>query len=505
MHNTVLTMKQCCSPLAGAGAVNNEKETSSAYRGNVRGMKLHNNSAHIATFQEMNLPDALLTALEKMNIQKPTPVQSQAIPASLDSSDVIAIAQTGSGKTLAFALSLLTTLQNKPKARALVLVPSREMAQQIYKVFLELCAEMPVSVCLAIGGTTGSKQANQLKKNPRLIIATPGRMNDHLLTNKLLLQNVEVVVLDEADRMLDMGFAPQLRAIQDTMRGQRQTMMFAASFAENVKEIAKIFMKPDVTLVRTDKAEAPVGTLEQKVIFIDRSLKNDRLLDELNATKGGVIVFTGNQESCEFIGRYLKEYGFKTDLIHGALSQGHRNRVIREFREEKIRIVVATDLLARGLDVPHVDHVINFDLPFQSEDFLHRIGRTARAGRDGQAITFITPSDFRMYRRIKSYLEGAQEIKINPNFAFIDRSKNGDHAKSTFSSKRSPDKSKRSPDFKKTSAPKKYSDSGKVGKKATEFDKPAKSYVKSAKSAKKINPLAGKSYASKKGGLSKKR
>ena len=475
-------------------------------------MKLLNSSAHAASFQDMNIPSALLSALEKMNIKKPTPIQSQAIPASLDRSDVIAIAQTGSGKTLAFALSLLTTLHHKPQARALILVPSREMAQQIYKVFLELCAEMPVSVCLAIGGTTGSKQANQLKKNPRVIIATPGRMNDHLLTNKLLLQNVEVVVLDEADRMLDMGFAPQLRAIQDTMRGARQTMMFAASFAESVKEIAKIFMKPEVVLVRTDDAEAPVGTLKQKVLFIDRSLKNDRLLDELNATKGGVIVFTGNQESCEFIGRYLKEYGFKTDLIHGALSQGHRNRVIREFREGKIRIVVATDLLARGLDVPHVDHVINFDLPFQAEDFLHRIGRTARAGREGQAITFITPSDFRMYRRIKNYLEGAQEIKLNPNFTFIDRSKNSAGGRSSSSNTKFGAKL-RSSDNKRTGL-KKFASSDKTPDKAAPSGKGLgiprkigeKSFAKpTTKSGKKINPLAGKSYGAKKGGFAKKR
>nr|BFD58173.1 DEAD/DEAH box helicase [Bdellovibrio sp. CKG001] len=386
-------------------------------------MKLHTSSHKAKTFQEMNLAPALMTALQKMKISKPTPVQSQAIPVGLEGSDLIAIAQTGSGKTLAFALSLLTTLHQKPQARALILVPSREMAQQIYKVFLELCTEMPVSVCLAIGGSTGSKQANQLKKNPRLIIATPGRMNDHLSTNKLLLQHVEIIVLDEADRMLDMGFAPQLKTIQNTLRGPRQTMMYSASFGSNVEAIAKLFMRNDVTMIRSEKAEAPVSSLKQKVLFLDRTMKNDRLLDELNATRGGVIVFTGNQESCEAVGSYLQEYGFSADLIHGGLSQGQRNRVVRAFRDGELRIVVATDLLARGLDVPHVDHVVNFDLPFQPEDFLHRIGRTARAGRAGEAITFVTPSDTRMYGRIKGYLQGAEEIKVDPRFSFIDRSK----------------------------------------------------------------------------------
>lgn len=386
-------------------------------------MKLKSTTAFVKSFRDMNLAPALMTALEKMKISKPTPIQSQAIPASLDGSDVIGIAQTGSGKTLAFALSLLTTLSHKPEARALVLVPTREMAQQIHKVFLELCAEMPVSACLIMGGTTGSKQANQLKKNPRLIIATPGRMNDHLITNKLLLQNVEIVVLDEADRMLDMGFAPQLRFIQTTLRGSHQTLMFSASFGTQVQSIAQLFLKSKAVLIRSEKAEAPVSSLQQKVLFLDRSMKKDRLLDELNATKGGVIIFAGNQENCEDVGQYLKEYGFAADFIHGGLSQGQRNRVVRGFREGVLRILVATDLLARGLDVPHIHHVISFDLPFQPEDFLHRIGRTARAGRGGQAITFVTPSDTRMYRRIQSYLQGAEEIKVDPRFSFIDRSK----------------------------------------------------------------------------------
>jgi superfamily II DNA/RNA helicase len=363
----------------------------------------------------------LLAALEKIEISKPTRIQSEAIPTGQTGADLIAVAQTGSGKTLAYSLSALDKLLSKPDSRALILAPSREMAQQIYNVLLSLCADLPISVCLAIGGTTGSKQANQLKKHPRVIIATPGRMNDHLTGNKLLLQNVEIVVIDEADRMLDMGFAPQLKSIQNTLRGQRQTMMFSASFSQSVESIAQLFMQHKVVMIRSEKSEAPVSTLKQKVIFLDRSIKNDRLLDELNATKSGVIVFTGSQESCEFVGAHLKEYGYSIDLLHGGLSQGHRNRVVREFREGELRILVATDLLARGIDIPHVDHVLNYDLPFKEEDFLHRIGRTARAGRTGMAITFITPSDRRMYEKIKPTLAGAKEIKALPNFSFIDR------------------------------------------------------------------------------------
>ncbi|MBK7889606.1 MAG: DEAD/DEAH box helicase [Bdellovibrionales bacterium] len=374
----------------------------------------------ISRFEDMSLAPELLPALEKMAISVPTEVQSAVIPTALQGGDVIAVAQTGSGKTLAYALSILTKLAAKPEARALVMAPSREMAQQIHKVFLDLCEGLPVSACLAIGGVTGSKQASQLKKNPRLIVATPGRMNDHLLSNKLLLQGVEIIVIDEADRMLDMGFAPQLKSIQKTLRGPQQTLMFSASFSQKIEAIAEVFMRHEVHMIRVGDAEAPVTELTQKVLYISREKKNDRLLDELNATMGGVIVFCGNQGRCEEVAEYLESYGFNSDLIHGDLTQGHRNRVIREFRAGEIRIVVATDLLARGLDVPHVEHVINFDLPYQSEDFLHRIGRTARAGRSGHAITFVTPQDARSFRKIKPYLEGAEEVKVDPQFRFIE-------------------------------------------------------------------------------------
>lgn len=384
-------------------------------------MKLQNSTLRLNTFREMALSPVLMTALGKMAITKPTEVQSRAIPEGLKGADLIVVAQTGSGKTLAFALPILTFLEKNPEARALVLAPSREMAQQIHKVFSDLCAELPVSCSLVIGGIPSVKQVNSLKKKPRLIIGTPGRLNDHLIGNKLLLQNVEYIVIDEADRMLDMGFAPQLENIQRTLRTKTQTLMFSASFNPSVEAVAQKFMSKTPLMIRSAQAEKPVASLTQKILYIDKFAKNDRLLDELNATKGGVIVFCGNQGSCERMGQYLEEYGYSTDLIHGGLSQGHRNRVVRQFREGTIRIIVATDLLARGIDVPHVDHVINFDLPFQAEDFLHRIGRTARAGRSGNAITFVTSGDTKMYQKIKPYLQGANEVKVTENFSFIER------------------------------------------------------------------------------------
>lgn len=372
-------------------------------------------------FSSLGLSEELLGCLKKMNIVRPTDVQSQAIPLGLAGNDLIAIAQTGSGKTLAFALVLLSRLQQNPAARGLILTPTRETAQQVYRVCVELSALLPVSNCLLIGGVPGQKQMNQLRKNPRVIVATPGRLNDHLQTNKLLLQNVEVVIIDEADRMLDMGFAPQIHQVQKTLRGPRQTLMFSASFAKNVETLAKTFLRGEAKVLRANDAEAPVKTLAQDVLFMDREQKNDRLLDELNGEEGAALVFTGSQERCDEVGQLLKDYGYASDWIHGGLTQGHRNRVVQGMRDGTLRILVATDLLARGLDLPLVSLVINYDLPFKAEDFLHRIGRTARAGRGGRAVTFITPSDLKMFRQIKPMLGPAKELKLDPRFKFIDR------------------------------------------------------------------------------------
>jgi superfamily II DNA/RNA helicase len=275
-------------------------------------------------------------------------------------------------------------------------------------------------LCLTVAGTPIPTQTSQLKKNPRIIIATPGRIGEHLQNNKLLLKGLTHLVLDEADRMLDLGFEPQLKFIQSTLRGSWQTLMFAASFGPKAEPIAKLFMRPEAVLIRSAAAERPVESLTQKVYFLSPSQKNNRLLDEVKKMKGGVIIFTDSMESCVSIGRLLEHHKFSSDFVHGDMNPGHRNRVLREFRQEQIQILVTTDLLARGIDVAHVNHIINYELPYKSEDFLHRIGRTARAGRTGNAVTFITANDGRAYRKIKSYLAGAVEEKLATNFKFID-------------------------------------------------------------------------------------
>jgi superfamily II DNA/RNA helicase len=375
-----------------------------------------------ATFSDLGVKPPLIEALAAQQITMPTEIQRDAIPVALTGADLIAIAQTGSGKTLAYALAVVTRLEQSPASRALILSPSRETAEQVYNVFMQICAGTSLSISLAATGAPLAKQAKELNKNPRIIVGTPGRLNDHLANNKLLLKGLQILVVDEADRMLDLGFEEQLRFIQSTLRGERQTLMFAASFGAWAETVAKPFMRSDSVQIRSAAAGAPVATLSQKVFFLKPGQKQNRLLDELKGLKGGVIIFADSQESCVALGRLLGHHGFSSEFVHGNMNPGHRNRVLREFREEKIKIMVTTDLFARGLDVPTIQTVISYDLPYRGEEFLHRIGRTARAGRDGVAITFITPTDGRTYRRLKQYLTGAVETYLTENFEFEERS-----------------------------------------------------------------------------------
>lgn len=384
-------------------------------------MNLQTSEIRINSFEGMGLSDKIVSFLKHHGMGKPTEVQSRAIPLGLAGSDLIAVAQTGSGKTLAFVLPILVALDKKTDSRAIIFAPSREMAQQIYRVFIDFAEITGIEPCLVIGGLPNDKQVSALRKHPKVIIATPGRMNDHLLTNKLLLKNVDVVVLDEADRMLDMGFAPQLESIRKTMRGHRQTLMFSASFNPSVEKIASGFFLQEPFMVRAAQAEEPVAQLKQRILFLDKKDKNDQLILELRNTKKSVLVFAADQKRCEYIGQHLKDNGFASDLVHGGMTQGHRNRVVREFREGKNRILVATDLLARGLDVPEVGTVINLDFPFQPEDYLHRIGRTARAGRTGRAVTFVTQLDHEGFKKIEGYIVGAELIKLDANFKFMEK------------------------------------------------------------------------------------
>lgn len=373
------------------------------------------------SFSSLGILPSLIQKLESQSITVPTTIQAEAIPAVLLKSDLIAISQTGSGKTYAYLLPLLTMLEQNPNSRALVLSPTRETAEQIQRVLGFLTDDLTLTTGLAITGVSVAAQMKELKKNPRLILATPGRMNEHLKENKLLLKGLTCLVLDEADRMLDLGFEAQLNFIQSTLRGERQTLLFAATFGSWAESAARLFMRPNPKILRSESAGTPVATIQQKVYFLNQTQKERRLIDELRKTKVGVIVFCESQESTVSVGRYLAHHQFSSEFVHGDMNPGHRNRVLREFREQKFRILVTTDILARGLDIPFIELVLSYDLPYRGEEYLHRIGRTARAGRRGTAITFVSPTDGRTYRRLKQYLIGAEEETLAAGFKFLDR------------------------------------------------------------------------------------
>lgn len=379
-------------------------------------MKFLKSDLIVNSFEEMALVPYLAVALEKLKIQTPTEIQKRATPLAMSGSDFVGVAQTGSGKTLVYAASILTQLSKDPAARALILTPSRETADQIFQVFNSLIGEEKVTRALVIAGQPMKEQTSQLKKNPRVIVATPGRLLEHLAGNKLLLQKLSTMVIDEADRMLDEGFGPQLKEIKSTLRGNFQTMMFGASFDRGAEKFSQEFFRPESFMVKTDGAEKPVENLRQVVMFIDQGSKNDRVMDALREIKGQAIIFVNNQPNSEVVHKHLLANNIAVDVVHGAFEHKHRERVIRDFRNEKFRVLVTTDLIARGLDFQNITLVINFDLPNENEDFLHRIGRTARAGKRGMAITLISRYDERLYKQFEIYLGNAQEVRENEVF-----------------------------------------------------------------------------------------
>lgn len=362
-------------------------------------------SSSRTSFESLELSKNLLALIKEQKFKTPTEVQREMVPKFLSGADLVVISETGSGKTLGYLLPLLEKAIRQSTDRALILTPTRETADQTLKVLEPFAQGLGISLSLVIGGRSSSKQEKELKGKAQIVVATPGRLNDHLLNNKLLLQGTTSVVVDEADRMLDMGFLPQLQHIRKTMRGTWKTLMCSASSPDMVKELSSVFCQSEPELILMKAAEAPVEQLQQEVVELTRAEKPRRLLKDLATVKESALVFAASQERCDLIYRWLKKNGLSVDHLHGGLRQGTRHRVIRDFRDRKIKILVATDVLARGLDIPHVELVLNVDLPYHAEDFLHRIGRTARAGRTGRAITYLTPEDAKARVEIERYLK----------------------------------------------------------------------------------------------------
>lgn len=379
---------------------------------------MQNNSVQLnqsSSFEGLGIAPKLLAVLTHNKFTQPTPIQHQAIPAGIEGKDVVGIAQTGTGKTLAFGIPMLQRLGRVHKGKmGLVVLPTRELAQQVDETLQQIGRSLGIRTTVLIGGESQQRQIRSLRAHPHVIIATPGRLVDHLQQRTVKLDQVAVFVLDEADRMFDMGFAPQLNKIiaQLPKPNQRQTMLFSATMPHAIMQIATKHMQLPVRI-----EVAPAGTsseqVEQEMIIVSKDKKREVLEKLLNEYHGTVLVFSRTKHGAKKITRDIHALGHKVAEIHSNRSLAQRREALAGFKSGKYRVLVATDIAARGIDVHNIELVINFDLPDNSEDYVHRIGRTGRAGNTGRAISLATPDQKRDIRDIERLIRKTLQV-TNP-------------------------------------------------------------------------------------------
>ncbi len=358
-------------------------------------------------FEGLGLHPVLVKSLAHMKYDTPTPIQAQGIPLALKGRDVMGSAQTGTGKTAAFAIPMIQKLLSSPNGNGIILTPTRELAKQIMEVVHQMLGHKSnINTAFLIGGEPMGKQFSQLKRNPRIVVGTPGRINDHLNRKSLNLNQTDFLVLDETDRMLDMGFSIQIDEIVKHLPKKRQTLMFSATLPQNIIKLSQNYLN-NPERISVGSTVSPIKNIRQEVIRVNNEEKYDVLVRELHARSGSVIIFVKTKFGTEKLAKRLNQEDLDAQAIHGDLRQRRRDRVIQDLRNKKFRILVATDVIARGLDIPHIEHVINYDLPQVPEDYIHRIGRTARAGASGDALCLISPQDGRKWYAI--------EMLMNPN------------------------------------------------------------------------------------------
>lgn len=366
-------------------------------------------------FETLGLPAPLLQALTKMQFTTPTPIQEQAIPLALAGRDILGSAQTGTGKTGAFGIPLIARLLEAPQAMAIILTPTRELAGQVLAALQQMIPHdksgSAIKSALLIGGEPMPRQFKQLQARPRLIVGTPGRVNDHLLRGTLKLNTAGFLVLDETDRMLDMGFGVQIEKIVQHMPSSRQTLMFSATMPPAIVKLAGKYMNnPERISVGSTSQAAP--NVKQELIQLKEEEKYDVLLEKLDQSTGTTIVFVKTKFGAERMAKKLAGMKYLTDALHGDLKQSRRDRVIQAYRDRKFRILIATDVAARGLDISHIELVINYDMPQCPEDYIHRVGRTARAGAEGVAINLLTSADRGKWRAIQQLMNPGAKVEF---------------------------------------------------------------------------------------------
>jgi superfamily II DNA/RNA helicase len=363
------------------------------------------------SFNHLGLSEKVLSAVAAAGYQAPTPIQDQAIPHILAHRDVLGIAQTGTGKTAAFVLPMLTMLeQGRARARmprTLILEPTRELAAQVEESFNKYGAKQKLNVALLIGGMSFDNQDTKLMRGVDVLIATPGRLLDHFERGRLLLTGVELLVIDEADRMLDMGFIPDIERICKLVPFTRQTLFFTATMPAEIRRITEQFLHNPVK-VEVARPATTVTTITQQLVKSGREPHEKReilrrLIRSAEGLKNG-IVFCNRKTEVAQLHRSLKRHGFSAVALHGDMSQPERTAALDAFRKGEITLLIASDVAARGLDIPDVSHVYNFDVPHHPDDYVHRIGRTGRAGRSGTAITIVTPADTKSLAAIEKLI-----------------------------------------------------------------------------------------------------
>ena len=366
-------------------------------------------------FSELGLSAELLRATEKQGYQEATPIQQQAIPLILEGRDLLAGAQTGTGKTAGFTLPLLQRLQtsepqgSRRRVRALILVPTRELAAQVAESVRDYGRYLPFNSTVIFGGVSINPQISQLRRGVDIVIATPGRLLDHMQRGTIRLDGVETLVLDEADRMLDMGFINDIRKIMKTMRGDRQNLLFSATFSKEIKQLANEFLNSPLE-IQVAGQNITVEQISQVVHPVDRNRKRELLshmIGEGNWRQ--VLVFTRTKHLANRLAEQLQRDGLSTAAIHGNKTQGARTRALADFKKGDVRVLVATDIAARGLDIEQLPHVVNFELPNVPEDYVHRIGRTGRAGLNGEAVSLVCVDERKLLTEIERLLK--QDIR----------------------------------------------------------------------------------------------
>ncbi len=369
-------------------------------------------------FAGLGLSLELVRAVKEEGYETPTPIQQETIPLALAGRDVVGSAQTGTGKTAAFLLPILHRLTPGPKhtLRALVLVPTRELAEQVLERARAYGRHLHLRAAAIYGGVGMDPQTQALRKGVDIVIATPGRFLDHLGRGHLDLSRIEILVLDEADRMLDMGFAPDVRRILDALPAERQTLLFSATISDDVDRLARRALQ-DHAEVETARRATPADGIEHGIFAVDKLFKKDALVSILKLDfVGRVLVFTRTKYGADKLARHLKREGIPTAAIHGDKAQSARQRTMDEFREGRLRILVATDLAARGIDVDDIQLVVNFDVPADPEVYVHRVGRTARAGAQGLALTLMSPDEWLLMGDIEKLIGRTFPREVVPGF-----------------------------------------------------------------------------------------